>query len=265
MLIPPLLRFAGGLGVWAAYSQVLQAVVVGSISRRIAIISQTRPEGNTTVLHTLANDLPVTEKDISAAFPVYVWGSCSNNVPRQNSEGELITRKLGKNMILCTHNNEDGVDIYARQYNVHHVASLRELIASNRKGQIIAEPFQFHLWTCALKERVSAKHSPKISGTYWYAFRDYWNFEEAGALEIRWGSMKLLKLRSQRGRPSRLVVNDNRACTLTDFYVINGIVPMYIQWEGELNDETITWTRTSIRKGWKQWGKTIDRPPLAEK
>jgi hypothetical protein len=133
-------------------------------------------------------------------------------------------------------------------------------------GQMVYEPFQYHLWMCSLKDHVPAKQSLNISGTYWYAFRDYWNFEEAGALEIRWGSIKLLKLRGQRGRPSRLVVNDNRECTLTDFYVINGIVPMYIQWEGELNhDDTITWTRTLIRKGWKLWGKTIDRPPIAEK
>jgi hypothetical protein len=266
MMIQPLLQFVGGISAWVFYSQLVKLSVVPT-ARRTTIISQTRPEGNRTLLKILMNDIVSLQDDdvLLSDYRFHIWGLGSDRRPsaRYGHKEEIVVKKLGKNMVLCTNRQRSTIDIYANQ-ELQQNTTLRELVSSTRKQNLVTDPFQFALWMQVLKKRVNLKPSSNISGSYCLAFRDYWNFEEAYGLETRRGSMKLLNLRAQRGRPSLLQVANNGNCTLTDFYVIHGIVPMRIQWEGQLRRDTMVWTRTFIRKGWDLAGTTIDRPPLAE-
>jgi hypothetical protein len=125
---------------------------------------------------------------------------------------------------------------------------------------------------------------------YTFCFRDYVNFEETMAIMVqRWGIQRLL-LRARKCGQLRVNIKNDKAgdCALTEWFAVAGVVPMRIDWYGELRtvplDESnvdnsdsesaartaaaIHWTRTSMRFGSskRRWfGKTVDRPPLAEK
>lgn len=248
------LRFAGGLGTWMLYSQIVK-VAVQPAARNNAIVSQTRLEGNATIMQQLAEPIPSRQIDASI-YDTLVWGThdvCSGS----------NVKKLGKYLILDFSPDDDSLSIFASCKIPEE--SLRTLVGSKRKGRDVTNPFHFRVWMEALADNVPIKQTFNLLGKYCYSFRDYWNFEEAGGMERSYGSIRMLKLRSNRNRPSELIVHETGNCTLTDYCFIYCIVPMYIQWEGQANDDTIMWSRTMMRKGWKRLGRTIDRPPMAEK
>jgi hypothetical protein len=112
---------------------------------------------------------------------------------------------------------------------------------------------------------------------YTFCFRDYVNWEELNAiLSRRWGLERLL-LRARRC--GHLSVDSVKKCRLTEWFAVLGVVPLQIEWDGEIrhdppadaststNPSAIHWTSTRLRLGWKnRWlGKTIANPPVAEK
>eukprot|EP00545_Synedropsis_sp_CCMP1620_P001054 CAMPEP_0119003740 /NCGR_PEP_ID=MMETSP1176-20130426/740_1 /TAXON_ID=265551 /ORGANISM="Synedropsis recta cf, Strain CCMP1620" /LENGTH=294 /DNA_ID=CAMNT_0006955365 /DNA_START=113 /DNA_END=997 /DNA_ORIENTATION=+ len=252
------------------YSHVIK-LAVQPAARCNAIISQTRPEGgNTTLMTQWAETLPSRrESSSSNDYFTHVWGPSGALLVGQNKSDSSTSstssseKLLGKHMVL----REDG-SIFADRAIPQD--SLRTLVGSKRKGAIVKEAFQFRTWMEALSRSVpltNEQQHHKISGKYEFYFRDYWNFEEAFSLEVMRGSIQALKLRGQRKRPTELIIDEKTGnCTMTDYYVFNGVIPMYIRWKGSLERDTITWTHTMLHKGWKRWwGTTVDRPPMAEK
>jgi len=248
------LRFAGGLGTWMLYSRIVK-MAVQPAARSNAIVSQTRLEGNATIMQQLAESIPSTQINASK-YDTLVWGTndaCSGG----------NVKKLGKYLILDS-SDDNSLSIFASCKIPQE--SLRTLIGSKRRGKIVADPFQFRIWMEALADSVPIKPTFNLLGKYSFSFRDYWNFEEANGVERASGSVSRLKFRSSKTHPTdELMVHENGNCALTAHFFIHGVVPLSIQWEGKVNKDTITWSRSMIRKGWKRLGKTIDRPPVAEK
>jgi hypothetical protein len=67
---------------------------------------------------------------------------------------------------------------------------------------------------------------------------------------------------------------------LTEWFALGGILPIRIEWQGEIRDSSdqaddaiantnstpaIHWTSTSFRLGWNVLGKTVTNPPVSEK
>jgi hypothetical protein len=265
ILMQILVRVVGGLGAWMLYSHAVQ-ISVEPASKCNAIIAQTRvPEGgNITLMAQMAASLPVKKhSDDDRVFSTHIW-SPSGHPQKGNVEleAESVDKVLGKHMIL----RQDGSVLSDRKIPQD---SLRALVGSKRKGKLVTEPFEFRTWMEALTRSVpliATKEHTNISGLYSFSFRDYWNFEEAASLEVMHGSIRALKLRGQRKRPTELIIEEDGNCTMTDYYVIKGVIPLFIQWKGTLLDATISWTHTKLQKGWKHgwWGITLDRPPMAE-
>lgn len=269
-----LVRVAGGLGAWMLYSHgVKLAVEPASICN--TIIAETRaPEGgNVTLMNQLAVSLPINKHDPdNHIFSTHIWSpptqgfsSPERHHPQENkvsSKANSFGKKMGKHMIL----RRDG-SVFSDQKIPKE--SLRTLVGSKHKGKLVKEPFQFRTWLEALTRSVplsDTKQHTNMSGVYSFSFRDYWNFEEAASLALMRGSIRALKLREQRKRPTQLVIEEDGNCTMTDYYVINGVIPLWIEWKGYLHDNTITWTRTKLQKGWKRgWGTTLDRPAISER
>jgi hypothetical protein len=271
------------IGAWVVYSKILD-VLMNRCSTANTIVSQIRKEGNMTLMKTLIGDLPAIKRPRSSLsdddslfsdFDSRLWGSSDDANVSRNTD----VRMLGKKMILCVDEN-GGICLRTNQM-LDDTSTLRSLITQSklrrRQLQIISDPFEFYIWLQQLTDsRIidlpklshQQQQPPNVSGTYKFCFRDYWNFEESRALTKRLGSIRLLKLRAQQRKPPEFVINEeDGSCTLTDFHVINGVVPMAITWEGKLdtNSGIISWSRTFIRKGWEWWTFTMDRPPMAEK
>jgi hypothetical protein len=66
-------------------------------------------------------------------------------------------------------------------------------------------------------------------------------------------------------RCGQIVVDASKQCTLDEAGTAFGFLPISITWQGVLADNTIQWTTTSAHLGWKRFGKTFNRPPVAEK
>ena len=276
MLALALIRLVGGLGTWILYSQIVKMALQPAV-RINTIVSQTRPEGNVTHLLELASTLPDTKHVDAFLYTTSVWGgireratSDSSNATNtcNNSRSSQPVKKLGKYLILKssngsgTNNAEDNYPIILASCKVPK-ESLRMLVQSKPIGKLVTEPFTFRVWMEALADTVPATTSFRPHGTYYFTFRDYWNFEEAMGMELSYGSIRMLKLR--RKGHSQLNIDVEGNCTLTEGFYFNGFIPMYITWEGRLSHDTITWTHTMIRKGWSRIGTTIDSPPIAER
>lgn len=238
------------LGAWMLYSRMLREAVE-PVSRQNAIISQTRPEGNVTLLHELVEQLPDAE-DSTSDFDILVWGE-----PCNRSNGEV--KELGSELIVAR-DSPGKASIFANKVIPQEV-SLRQLVKSKGMEVMITDPFQFRVWMEAMLR--TTKPSVGMSGRYRYSFRDYWNFEESRALEIARGSIRMLELRMRQ--VGELTINDDGSCRHLSRYWINALVPMDIQWHGHLEEDTIVWDRTVMYKGWSFLKKMIDRPTLPEK
>jgi hypothetical protein len=283
MMLAPMI--VGGIGTfWIVYSKIIEELMK-PCSLANTILSQIRMEGNMTLAISLIDQLPrmrrKSSKNLPSEYSVRLWGS-TETVNTNFSTAN--TRMVGRNMIVCMDEN-GGCNIFSNQ-KVENTTNttIMSLVQSKRlKGGMICEPYGFYTWMRQLDESHTVdlslllqqqqqkqlqrkqKQQLNVSGTYRYVFRDYWNFEESLTLAKRLGSIRILKLRGQKGKPTELILHRNGSCTLTDFYVVNNFVPMTITWEGRLINGTISWYRTFIRKGWKWWGMTIDRPYMAER
>ena len=236
------------LGTWMFYSRMLREAME-PVSRQNTIISQTRPEGNFTLMLELAHELPDVE-DMSD-FDVHIWGDKVNE--------RSIVKQIGSDMIFVR--DQDGKSgIYANR-EITQDKSLRQLVKSNGPNKIVVDTLQFRLWIETMLRTTEPSRS--LSGKFHYSFRDYWNFEESWTLEVTRGSIRMLALRNRRA--GELVIREDGTCILNEFHWMYGIVPLRLQWDGHMNGNVITWDKTLFHKGWSFLGRTIDRPPLAEK
>jgi hypothetical protein len=120
---------------------------------------------------------------------------------------------------------------------------------------------------------------------YTFCFRDYVTNEELNSIMARrWGIGRLL-LRARRC--GQLSVDSVNKCHLTEWFALGGILPIRVEWRGEIRDHNsaqtddgaiaaantnapapaaIHWTSTSLRVGWNNaLGKTVANPPVSEK
>ena len=142
------LRFAGGLGTWMLYSRIVK-MAVQPAARSNAIVSQTRLEGNATIMQQLAESMPSTQINASK-YDTLVWGTndaCSGG----------NVKKLGKYLILDS-SDENSLSIFASCKIPQE--SLRTLIGSKRRGRLWPIPFNFESgWKRSLTVSQSSQHS----------------------------------------------------------------------------------------------------------
>lgn len=238
------------IGAWILYSKRVQKAVK-TVARHCTIIAQTRPEGDGSLLVELAQGLPQSGGTVSD-FDILIWGDKVSNA--------IEIKGLGSDLIVVR-DNENNTGIFSKT-EIPKDKSLRELVRNNGKGQqFVTDPFQFQVWTEAMLRTTKPLQPP--TGTYWYSFRDYYNFEETHDLAVARGSIKMLHVR--RHRVGELTIDEDGSCSHIERYWLYGLVPFSTNREGHLQGNVITWTRSFWYKGWPFLGKLIDRPPISEK
>ncbi|GKY96301.1 hypothetical protein MPSEU_000589800 [Mayamaea pseudoterrestris] len=105
--------------------------------------------------------------------------------------------------------------------------------------------------------------SSVIKGAYTFCFRDYVNFEEMLGMMIRRKGIEIMLL--QLLESGKLVIDPDQGCTMKEKSNFLLGVPLEICWYGKLATDRINWTRTSMRLGWRRFGKTFQNPKAAEK
>jgi hypothetical protein len=94
-------------------------------------------------------------------------------------------------------------------------------------------------------------------------FLSHKDFEELLGMMVRRKGMEILLLKFLES--GKLVVDDEQDCLLTESARFLHFIPFIISWYGKLGSDRIKWTSTSMRLGWKRFGKTFLNPPAAEK
>ena len=89
------------------------------------------------------------------------------------------------------------------------------------------------------------------------------DFEELHGMMIRRKGMELLLFRSFEN--DKFIVDEEHQCQMTASGMLLLFIPLAISWHGTLEPNRINWTSTSLRLGWKLFGKTFLNPTEAEK
>jgi hypothetical protein len=104
----------------------------------------------------------------------------------------------------------------------------------------------------------------KLSSSLTQLFFFYKDFEEMIGMMIRRKGIEILSLRLLNS--TQLIIGaDDHGCQLKEKSCFLLGIPIEICWYGKLEADRINWTSTSLRLGWKRFGKTFLNPKAAEK
>jgi hypothetical protein len=201
---------------WCGYSAV-QQVATSPICRTMRFLCEQRTVGgNTTLLLQQFDSLPnsivprqhqprekkpttITTTRAPGDYSVCLFGDPIDD------QDVLATKRLWKDRLVVksngsTRRNKGGLALYGRPRDAMVLSSLSLTIsdfirATTQQFLVVSHPITFAFWMAAmyrLRERGLPWSAPR-PGTYYFAFRDYWNFEEEWQLQCqRWCIHNLL-------------------------------------------------------------------------
>ena len=250
------------LFVWQMYSSLTRKVLKKGKFSVIEIVSEMRPNyGNTSKVPEIASQFrKASIEEIGEDFvPIY-----GESFGSESDSGNICIQ--GDVAFQYT---DDGkkIEMYGRQKPTN--LSLRELVAEKTKMVEIEEDVLKRInWSNKMEECLPVKDNldlaSTIEGSYHWCYRDYVNFEELmGMMWKRFGIERFLYKCTRTGILS--IDQDSKKCIQSEQNKLFGTIPLGIEWEGKLEEGTIHWTSTSMRLGWKWFGKTFPNPAPAEK
>ncbi|KAJ1457600.1 hypothetical protein M885DRAFT_496621 [Pelagophyceae sp. CCMP2097] len=138
------------------------------------------------------------------------------------------------------------------------------LVSARERGRVVESASQRVRWAQVLRRAASSSAAPSTLplASYHFVFRDYVNAEELSSMMQCRGSALLLLFRL--AEDTELTVHES-GCSLQDTFLLFGLLPIRIRWEGVERNGQIDWTSTSARIGWRRCGKTVLSPKAAEK
>lgn len=149
----------------------------------------------------------------------------------------------------------------------------------------VEERLRWHALLMQAHEGAAKVEAQDLEGTSWrFCFRDYINEEELLVMAGRRGAFTLVRRlgagRLTLGTTPRL--GADVSATLREELALLGVVPVQIEWRGRLvsvpeagsaqsardaqsGPLELRWEDTSLRLGWPRFGRTVERPPAAER
>jgi hypothetical protein len=284
---------AGAALCWCGYSAV-QKVATTSICRSMRFLAERREVGgNATRLLQQCDGLPTisttSSTSESTAYSVCLFGDPMDDKDVVSTKrlwkDKLVVKKSSYKSNNSTNDNNKAslLALYGRPRETTattaalSASSIDALVkATPRQFKVVTNPVTFAAWMAAMYQlraqslALSQSAPPPRPGTYFFAFRDYWNFEEEWQLQCQLWTVQNLILKTL-GR-SRLDLRPDGEAKLRDACRLFGVVPCSIEWTG-LVDPTngrIVWHHSCLNLGYRRFKKLglykiFDRPAAAEK
>lgn len=259
-----LVRAAGCVGVWCAYSWCQKKELHGKTFKAMQLLSETRrPDGRPSKAWNLLSTKPTTTTSAMNQDATFLAGN-------QSVSGTIYRILDG---LYCQTDPEYEAFSYGlfgtRRPTTY---SLRELVAQHSTKSFIYEDVATRLNYMTEIDNCKPLLVPDlVQGNYSFCFRDYVNHEELMAmLGRRWCIDRLLLKATRTGRLIAPSSSDSsKPIVLRERGLMLGFVPVQIDWEGhvetnEQNNAVLLWDTTSLQLGWKRWGKLYEKPKLAE-
>jgi hypothetical protein len=288
-----LLRPAIGLFTWYAYSAAQRNVVKRNSFASMLLVSELRhPDGgDLKKLVSVAEKLPAIDTLSDSWVPLSTMGT-GPPAADANTHTHTSSIRTTKDIAVAYHQYTQpqstesasasasgtlvpllvSASLFVREKPP--TQSLPQLVSQRTtKPLIVQDVYERLNWMNAVDECVPAADTASLKDKiYTFCFRDYPDHEEMMAIMCwRWGMERLLLRIRWCGEFS---VDSAKKCRLNEWFAVLGVLPLKIEWQGEIRDydnttttspPAIHWTTTSIRLGWKRFGKTFDKPPTAEK
>jgi len=236
---------------WIAYSVLQRRAHRGHFASIRCLSELRRPDGDASKLPDIAKQM----KKASKLPDDWEFLAGDDTTPRD------CNVRTTKDVALCYDESSTKFGLFGKKPAPN--LSLRQLV-SKRPPTTEEDIFRRTSWQCSIDAcvRATSAGSMAIEGEYCFCFRDYVNFEEFSSILANLKGVEWFLLRS--GSIAKLSVEDGE-CKLVEKLIMFGILPLIITWEGNLVYNSIKWSTSSLRIGWARFGKTIDRPPAAEK
>ena len=248
---------------YAAYSKLVYSKLEGRFLR-MRILSAARQEGDREELLEAARRLAALAPRRSPPSRQSGWPSLA---PRGASDPAVV-EWLVDDESLRVGLLADGAPCV--QVPGVPEADLEGLLAAAARDEtMIVEDVPTRLrWQSAIDANGAVDVAEDAEGQWVFCFRDYVNAEEKFAMAAARGAFSPLRLRGA----TRLSVHpgEEPEATLKDEFLLLGLVPTTITWTGSLargdgGRQELRWEDTELRLGWPRLGKTVPRPPAAEK
>jgi hypothetical protein len=281
---------AGAALCWCGYSAV-QKVATTSICRSMRFLAERRDVGgNATLLLQQFDGLPTilttSSTSASTAYSVCLFGDPVDDKDVVSTKrlwkDKLVVKKSKDKSNRNDNNKASLLAVYGRPREMTATAtaaspasSIDALVkATTRHFKVVTNPVTFTVWMAAMyrlrAKGLASQSAPLRPGTYYFAFRDYWNSEEEWQLQCQRWSIQNLVFRAL-GR-SRLDIRPDGEAKLRDACRLFGVVPCSIEWTGQVDPANgrIVWHHSCLNLGLRRLKKLglykiFDRPAAAEK
>ena len=242
---------------WVVYS-LWQRRRLKVIFTAMQLLSETRqPYGDIARADAVAKGLPRVDEIPQG------WSFVAGDPKAKGGD----TYRAGDSLVCQFNADRTSYGLYVPTLPKHR--SLQQIIANRPYSSHVEEDlttranYMKHIQNCT-KAMSLPNGTDAFRGTYKWCFRDYVTQEEFfGMLACRSCLEKILFFPQQVGQ---ITVNNDGSCTLDERSLLFGFVPLQILWHGRISHQgAIVWQSSSVRLGWRNFGKTFDKPPAAER